>query len=260
MPYAPFDLTGKVALVTGGNGGIGLGMAEALAQAGASIAIWGTNAGKNEAAEKQLADAGHTVRSWKVNVANEDEVDAAMADTAKAFGRIDSVFANAGVGAPPSVLSKYPTDSYRRIMSVNVDGVFFTLRAAAAHMVERAEAGDPGGSLVAVSSMGAIMGTARNTPYGASKGAVISMIRAIAVEHARYGVRANAILPGWIATDMTDRALRDERFAGAVLPRIPARRWGEADDFGGIAVYLASDASAYATGEQFLLDGGYTKF
>jgi NAD(P)-dependent dehydrogenase (short-subunit alcohol dehydrogenase family) len=125
MPYAPFDLTGKVALVTGGNGGIGLGMAEALAQAGASIAIWGTNAEKNEAAGKQLSDAGHTVRTWKVNVANEDEVDAAMADTAKAFGRIDSVFANAGVGAQPSVLSKYPTDSYRRIMSVNVDGVFF---------------------------------------------------------------------------------------------------------------------------------------
>jgi NAD(P)-dependent dehydrogenase (short-subunit alcohol dehydrogenase family) len=258
MAYNPFDLTGKVALVTGGNGGIGLGMAEAMAQAGASVAIWGTNEAKNEAAEKQLADAGHHVRSWKVNVADEEAVDVAMAETVKAFGRVDSVFANAGVGAPPSELHNYPTDSYRRIMSVNVDGVFFTLRAAAAHMVERSKKGDPGGSLVAVSSMGAIMGTARNSPYGTSKGAVISMVRAIAVENARYGVRCNAILPGWIATDMTERSQNNDKFVENVISRVPMRRWGEPKDFAGIAIYLASDASRFHTGDSLLIDGGYT--
>jgi NAD(P)-dependent dehydrogenase (short-subunit alcohol dehydrogenase family) len=258
MAYSLFDLTGRVALVTGGNGGIGLGMAEALAQAGADVAIWGTNEAKNAAAVRQLEAHGRRVRSWKVNVADEAAVDAAMQETAAAFGRIDSVFANAGVSAPPSPLSKYPTESYRRIMEVNVDGVFFTLRAAAAHMVSRAEGGDPGGSLVAVSSMGAIMGTARNTPYGASKGAVISMIKAIAVEHARYGVRANAILPGWIATDMTEGSQHNQKFLDNVISRVPMRRWGEASDFGGIAVYLASDASRFHTGDSIVLDGGYT--
>jgi NAD(P)-dependent dehydrogenase (short-subunit alcohol dehydrogenase family) len=106
--------------------------------------------------------------------------------------------------------------------------------------------------------MGAIMGTARNTPYGASKGAVISMIRAIAVEHARYGVRANAILPGWIATDMTERSQNNDKFVENVISRVPMRRWGDPSDFAGIAVYLASDASRFHTGDSLILDGGYT--
>jgi NAD(P)-dependent dehydrogenase (short-subunit alcohol dehydrogenase family) len=257
MPYAPFDLTGKVAVITGGNRGIGFGFAEALAQAGATIAIWGSSDKNNAAAVEKL---GGATKAWTVNVADEEQVAAAMADVADHFGRIDTVFANAGVGAPPSPLSAYPTENYRRIMSVNVDGVFFTLREAAKHMVDRAERGDPGGSLVAVASMGAIMGTARNTPYGASKGAVISMVRAIAVEHARYGVTCNAILPGWIATDMTERSQGSEKFTENVISRVPMRRWGEPKDFAGIAIYLASDASRFHTGDSILIDGGYTIF
>jgi NAD(P)-dependent dehydrogenase (short-subunit alcohol dehydrogenase family) len=137
-----------------------------------------------------------------------------------------------------------------------VEGVFLTFRAAARHMAEHRE----GGSLVATASTAAIEGAARNSHYGASKGAVTSFVRALAVELARHRVRVNSVLPGWIATEMTERAFNDAKFAGAVLPRIPARRWGERGDFGGIAVYLASDASAYTTGEQFVIDGGYTKF
>jgi NAD(P)-dependent dehydrogenase (short-subunit alcohol dehydrogenase family) len=123
-------------------------------------------------------------------------------------------------------------------------------------MIEKGQ----GGSLVATASTAAVEGAARNSHYGASKGAVTSMVRALAVELARYRIRVNSVLPGWIETEMTERAIGNSKFADAVLPRIPARRWGTGRDFGGIAVYLASEASSYATGEQFLIDGGYTKF
>jgi NAD(P)-dependent dehydrogenase (short-subunit alcohol dehydrogenase family) len=117
-----------------------------------------------------------------------------------------------------------------------------------------------GGSLVVTSSTAALEGAARHSDYGASKGAVSAYVRALAVELARHRIRVNSVLPGWIVTEMTENAVADTRFASAVLPRIPARRWGEGADFGGIAVYLASAASAYTTGEQFVIDGGYTKF
>ena len=110
------------------------------------------------------------------------------------------------------------------------------------------------------SPLSAISGAARNEAYASTKGAVISMIKGIAVEHARYGVRANAILPGWIATDMTAGAQSSPAFAEKVIPRVPARRWGEPEDFGGIAVYLASDASKYHSGDSFVIDGGYSIF
>ncbi len=257
--YKPFDLTGKVALVTGGNGGIGLGMAEALAQAGADIVIWGTNAQKNAAAEKMLATHGGRVASHKVNVAEEDEVIAGMRDAVARMGRIDCVVANAGVsgGAP---LTEMTTDLFRKVHAVNEDGVFWTFREAARHMIDRAKADDATGSLVVVASTAGIEGAARNAAYGASKGAVMSMARALAVELARHGIRVNSVAPGWIATDMTAAAQESAVFSEKVIPRIPARRWGEPKDFGGIAVYLASDASSYHTGETFVIDGGYTKF
>lgn len=257
MAYAPFDLTGKVALVTGGNRGIGLGFAEAMTQAGATVAIWGSNEKNNADAVKKL---GGKTKAWTVNVADETQVAAAMADTAKHFGRIDSVFANAGIGGGAKSFAEFPTDVYRRVLSVNLDGVFFTLREAAKHMVARANAGDPGGSLVGIASLAAIEGAARNEAYAATKGAVISMMKSIAVEHARYGIRANSILPGWIATDMTQGAQDNPAFAEKVIPRVPARRWGEPKDFGGVAVYLTSDASSYHSGDSFVIDGGYSIF
>jgi NAD(P)-dependent dehydrogenase (short-subunit alcohol dehydrogenase family) len=127
-------------------------------------------------------------------------------------------------------------------------------------MVARANAGDPGGSLVAVASLAGLEGAARNEAYSATKGAVLAMMRSIAVEHARYGIRANTIAPGWIATDMTRRLQDNPTFTAKVLPRVPMRRWGEPADFGGIAVYLASDASTYHTGDTFVIDGGYLVF
>ncbi len=260
MAYAPFDLTGKVALVTGGNGGIGYGMVEALAQAGADVVVWGSNAQKNADAEARLRPIGVRVLTQVVNVADEDAVAAGMVEAVEKMGRIDTVVANAGVGGGAPSFSEFSTAMYRRVLSVNLDGVFFTFREACKHMVKRAGEGDRGGSLVAISSLSAIDGAARNEAYASTKGAVISMIRAIAVEHARYGVRANAILPGWIATDMTAGAQTNQTFTDRVISRVPARRWGEPSDFGGIAVYLASEASKYHSGDSFVIDGGYAIF
>jgi NAD(P)-dependent dehydrogenase (short-subunit alcohol dehydrogenase family) len=249
-----------VALVTGGNGGIGLGMAEAMAAAGASVVIWGTNEAKNEAALSTLKAHGGKVAAAKVDVASEQQVVAAMKLAVDEMGRIDTVIANAGIGSPARSFLDITAEQYRKVLSVNEDGVFFTLREAARHMRERASKGDPGGSLIGVASLAAIEGAARNQHYAATKGAVISMMRAIAVEFARDGVRANAVLPGWIATDMTAGAQASPAFTEKVIPRVPARRWGEPKDFGGIAVYLASDASAYHSGDTFVIDGGYAIF
>ena len=261
MAYKPFDLTGKVALVTGGNGGIGFGMVEAMAQAGADIVIWGSNAGKNADAAEKLKATGVRVLTQVVNVADEEAVRAGMVEAVSKMGRVDTVVANAGIGGGAKSFAEFPTDTYRKVLSVNLDGVFFTFREACKHMVERAGQGDQGGgSLVAISSLSALDGAARNEAYAATKGALIPMVRAIAVEHARYGVRANCILPGWIATDMTAGAQDNDKFNDNVIKRVPMRRWGKPADFGGMAVYFASDASAFHTGDSVLIDGGYAIF
>lgn len=260
MAYSPFNLTGKVALITGGNGGIGLGMADAMAQAGADIVIWGTNEEKNRTAEASLKKHGVRVATFKVDVSNEAEVASAMKQSVAKMGRVDTVIANAGIGAASRSFIEMTTEQYRKVLSVNLDGVFFTMREAARHMRERAATGDKGGSLIGIASVAAIEGAARNEHYAATKGGVISMMRSIAVEFARDGVRANTILPGWIATDMTAGAQTSPAFTEKVIPRVPMRRWGEPTDFGGIAVYLASNASAFHTGDTFVIDGGYTIF
>jgi NAD(P)-dependent dehydrogenase (short-subunit alcohol dehydrogenase family) len=255
-----FDLSGKVALVTGGNGGIGLGMAEGLAAAGADLVIWGSNPDKNATAEAKLRAAGRRLLVQRCDVADEAQVEACFAEALAAMGRVDACFANAGVSQKRAALQDLDTREWRRVLAVNLDGAFFTLRAAARHMVARAAAGDPGGRLIGMASTAAVHGAARAAAYAASKGALIAMIRALAVELARHGVTANAILPGWIETEMTAAGMADEKFARAVLPRIPLRRWGQRDDFAGIAVYLASNASRYHTGDSFVIDGAYTIF
>ena len=261
MAYKPFDLTGKVALVTGGNSGIGLGMAMALAESGADVAIWGTNEAKNAAAREALARTGRKVLALRCDVGEEAEVEAAFAETLRVMGRVDGCFANAGVSGGRSLpFVEHSREQWDRILRVNLTGAFLTFRAAARHMKERAEGGDRGGALVATASVAAIEGAARNEHYGASKGGVTAMVRAMAVELARWGIRANSVLPGWIETDMTARSVADAKFSGNVIPRIPMRRWGKGADFGGIAVYFLSDASAYHTGDAVVIDGGYTKF
>jgi NAD(P)-dependent dehydrogenase (short-subunit alcohol dehydrogenase family) len=255
-----FDLTGKVALVTGGNSGIGLGMAEGLARAGADVVIWGSNAEKLAAAEAVLKACGGRVLAQRCDVSDEAQVERCMAELIDALGRIDGCFANAGVTQRRAPFHELATDEWRRVLAVNLDGAFFTLRAASRHMVARAKAGDPGGRLIATSSTAAIHGPAQAEAYGASKGALLPMMRALAVELARFAITANTLLPGWIETDMTADKVADQKFSNNVLPRIPLRRWGTGADFAGIAVYLMSDASAYHTGDSFLIDGAYTIF
>lgn len=256
-----FDLGGRVAVVTGGNGGIGLGIAQALASAGCNVSIWGRNADKNKAAAATMAAGPGKVDVRVCDVTDPTSVSDAMKATLDAFGRLDGCFANAGIGGGgrrPFI--ERTEEEWRTMFATNLDGVFHVFQAAARHMTERANNGDRFGRLVATSSLASLFGTARNEHYAATKAAINALVRALAVELARYGVTANAILPGWIKSEMTARIMSDEKFVANVMPRIPARRFGEPGDFGGIAVYLMSGASSYHTADCFVIDGGYTAF
>lgn len=261
MAYTPFDLSNKCVLVTGGTRGIGYGMAQALVQAGARVCIWGTAQASADAAAAALSEEGQKVIAQEVDVADEQAVVDGMQASVSALGRIDAVFANAGISRSQTPFLEMDSELFRKVVSVNLDGAFYTLREAGKHMAQRAADGDDsGGSLVGVASLAAIEGAARNQHYAATKGGLISMIRGCAVELARYGIRANAILPGWIATDMTQRAQDNPKFIDNVISRVPARRWGTPEDFGGQAVYLASDASRFQSGTTIIIDGGYSIF
>ena len=250
-----FDLTGRSAIVTGGNSGIGLGMAQGLVSAGADVAIWGTNEEKTRAAVEILRESGGTALGVRCDVGDEADVRRAHAETTDALGPIHACFANAGVSGG-SPFSQMTLEEWRRVTRVNLDGAFLTFREVASGMVEHGQ----GGSLVVTSSGASIDGAPRGEHYAASKGGVNAMIRGLAVELARHGIRANTIVPGWIETAMTEGRLDAQPMVERVLKRVPARRWGTPEDFWGVAVFLASDASAYMTGQMLVVDGGYTVF
>ncbi|MET0443383.1 MAG: SDR family oxidoreductase [Pseudorhodoplanes sp.] len=256
-----FDLSGRVAVVTGGNGGIGLGIAQALAAAGCNVSIWGRNSAKNDSAAATMTSCTGQVDTQICDVTDTVSVKAAMDATLQKFGRVDGCFANAGIGGGGRhAFIDRTEEQWRTMFATNLDGVFHVFQAAARHMTERATAGDKFGRLVATSSLASIFGTARNEHYAATKAAINALVRALAVELARQGVTANAILPGWIKSDMTAGIMANEKFVANVMPRIPVRRFGEPSDFGGIAVYLMSKASSYHTADTFVIDGGYTAF
>ena len=256
-----FDLSGRVAIVTGGNGGIGLGIAQALASAGCNVSIWGRNAEKNKAAAATIAAGPGKVDTHVCDVTDSASVSGAMRATLDTFGRVDGCFANAGIGGGGRrAFIERTEEEWRTMFATNLDGVFHAFQAAARHMTERANSGDRFGRLVATSSLASLFGTARNEHYAATKAAINALVRALAVELARHGITANAILPGWIKSEMTAKIMSDEKFVGNVMPRIPVRRFGEPSDFGGIAVYLMSGASSYHTADCFVIDGGYTAF
>ncbi|MCP5368579.1 MAG: SDR family oxidoreductase [Hyphomicrobiales bacterium] len=254
------DLSGRVVLVTGGNGGIGLGMAEAMAKAGAGVCIWGTNPDKNAAALATLRGHGGKAEAMVCDVTDRAAVEARFADTLDIFGRVDGCFANAGLGLWRRSFLDVSFEDWRRVLDINLDGVFHTFQVALGHMVERAKAGDPFGRLVATSSIASLMGSLGHEHYAASKGAVNSLIEGLAVGNGRWGVTANAILPGWTETEMTGDHFGNDKFTAAVMPRLPIRRWGRPEDFAGIAVYLMSAASSYHTGDCIVIDGGFRLF
>ncbi len=258
MTNPMFDLSGKVALVTGASRGIGFAIADGLAQAGSDVVIWDIDDGRNAEAVERLARHGNRAGAMNVDVSDEGAVNAAMSAVVEDMGRLDTAVANAGIsGGPPSVFELDQTE-WRRVLAVNLDGMFFTLREAARQMKERAEAGEPGGSLIGQSSLQALRGNPARQHYGASKGATISVIKGMAVELGRWQIRANAIMPGFIATDMNIAGQNNPKLNERVVNRLPIRRWGTPDDIAGLAVYLASDAARYHSGTAIELDGGYS--
>src|SRR4051794_1531412 len=256
-----FDLSGRVAVITGGNGGIGLGIAQALAGHGCNVSIWGRNPDKNKAAAASMTGLSGKVDTRVCDVTDPASVNAAMKATLDIFGRVDGCFANAGIGGGGrrSFIER-TEEEWRTMFATNLDGVFHAFQAAARHMTERAEAGDPFGRLVATSSLASIFGTARNEHYAATKAAINALVRALGVELARHGVTANAILPGWIKSDMTAGIMANEKFVANVMPRIPVRRVGGPPAFCGIAPYLMRKGAFYHTAGWFVFCGGAPAF
>lgn len=253
--HEPFDLTGRVCVVTGGNRGIGLGIANGLARAGASVSLWSRDEARNAEAAVQVSVHGGQVHTAACDVGSEESLRAAAEATLERFGRIDVGVANAGFGAAADPL-ELDLDEWHRILRVNLDGTFLTFRILGRHMKERGG----GGKLVAISSISASFGTPLQPHYGASKGGLESLVRAYAVRMARYDVQVNAVQPGWIVTEATQRGMGNQAFRELIEKRTPARRWGDPDDLAGVLVYLASDASRFHTGDTLRVDGGYSIF
>lgn len=249
------SLDGLVALITGGNGGIGLGMGRALAAAGADLVIWGRNGDKNAAAVDELRRLGGRVEAFACDVTDEDQVIESFARSTAAMGKVDIVFANAGVNGPKKIVDM-PFDEWRHVLSTNVDGVFLTVREGARHLVERGE----GGSIVIISSTSAVHGAGGNAAYGTSKTAVLGLMRALAVEMARHQVRVNALTPGWTVTDLATLPYDNPDFREITTRRTPVRRWADPDEMGAAAVYLADPSHTFHTGDTVTVDGGYTIF
>lgn len=252
----PFDLSGQVALVTGGNSGIGFGMAKGLLSAGASVAIWGTNKDKNSAAIEELRLIGDKVLAVRCDISDRPSVEAAFEETIKAFGKVDACFANAAVAASgKQSFLKMDMSEWDRVVRTNLDGTFHTFQTAARFMAENG-----GGVLVGTTSTAAVDGAPRSQNYAASKGGIISLVRGLAVELARYNIRTHALMPGWIDTPGTKKFTSRRAFKEPIQARIPLGRWGSADDFAGISVYLMSRGAAYQTGDTIIIDGGYSIF
>jgi NAD(P)-dependent dehydrogenase (short-subunit alcohol dehydrogenase family) len=250
-------LEGRTVLVTGGNGGIGLGMAAGCAEAGARVVLWGRDGAKNDRAVAELSALGAEAYAFTCDVGDPDAVAATFAASVDAAGgRIDAVFANAGTTGNGTPFVDLPIEEWHRVLRTNLDGVFLTLQAATRHMVSRGG----GGSLVAVSSTSAIHGAAGNEAYGASKTAVLGLVRALAVGLARHGIRVNALLPGWTRTELAAPGYESDRFREATIRRTPVRRWADPAEMGPAAVFLADPTTTFHTGDSVVVDGGYTVF
>jgi NAD(P)-dependent dehydrogenase (short-subunit alcohol dehydrogenase family) len=254
----PLDLSGRTAIVTGGNRGIGLGMAKGLVAAGCGVAIWARDRERNAAALAECARGPGRAEAFACDVTDAASIERALDATAASFGAIDGLFANAGVGGGGRVpFLEQADEAWARMLEVNLMGTKRTAAAVLSRMVEQSRGGRPGGRVVATSSVAVHKGTAFNQHYAATKSAIVSLVRGIAVEFARYGITANAILPGYARTEMIDDLVGNERFLKAIEPRLPLRRLATIDDFAGIAVYLMSDLSGYHTGDAITIDGGF---
>jgi 2-deoxy-D-gluconate 3-dehydrogenase len=248
-----FDLKGKVAIVTGGNGGIGLGMARGLAKAGASVVVAARNKEKSNVAARELQGLGASAMAISVDVADEKSVNALVGETADKCGRIDILVNNAGINIrkPAHDLS---LEDWRKVLDTNLTSAFLCSRGAYPHL-KRAG----GGKIINIGSMLSIFGATFAPAYGASKGGIVQLTKSMATAWAHDNIQVNAVLPGWVDTDLTRAARKElQGLNERVLAGTPAGRWGTIDDFAGIAVFLASPASDFLTGTAIPVDGGYS--
>jgi NAD(P)-dependent dehydrogenase (short-subunit alcohol dehydrogenase family) len=253
MSDAAFDLTGKTALVTGASRGIGAAIALALARAGADVAL---NSRNPEALEKVAAEIGELGRRAVVVPADVTDVEAVRGMVARAvegLGHVDTVVNNAGGTAFMAPFTQLRFAGWEKVMRLNVESVVHVLQAVAPHLLERGS-----GSVINVASVAGLGATPALSPYGASKAALISLTRSLAVEWAATGVRVNALCPGWTATELNRNLWEDEQISAGMVATIPMGRWGRAEEMAGPAVFLAADASSFMTGQVLVIDGGQT--
>jgi NAD(P)-dependent dehydrogenase (short-subunit alcohol dehydrogenase family) len=249
------DLKGRTVVITGGNSGLGLGMAHGVGRAGAAVVVWSRTPSRNEAAVAELREAGIEASAVACDTADEAGVAAAMSETLDRHGRVDCLFANAGIAAAAPYVDT-DLEDWHRILRTNLDGTFLCTRAAARHFVERGE----GGALVVVSSMVSRYGGAGQAAYTTSKNGLIGLGRTLAVELARHRVRVNILVPGWTATAMNTHLQEDERFMKATVSRTPVRRWAQPEEFHEVAAFLADPTLTFHTGNEVVVDGGYTVY
>jgi 2-dehydro-3-deoxy-D-gluconate 5-dehydrogenase len=248
-----FDLSGRVAIVTGGNAGIGFGIARGLAQAGAAIVIAGRRGEKNSEARRTIETLNVQAADIEADVCNEDSCRSMIERTVERFGRIDILVNNAGIAIRKQP-ENYTLAEWNKVIETNLTGAFVCAHAAYPHMKHGG-----GGKIINIGSMLSIFGTSFAVAYAASKGGIVQMTRALACAWAKDNIQANAILPGWIDTPFTETARKEvPGLNERVLARTPAGRWGNPSDFAGVAVFLASSASDFVTGAAIPVDGGYS--
>lgn len=249
------DLSGRVVIVTGGNSGIGLGIARGAARAGASVAIWSRRADRNARAVAELQAYGADADSFSCDVTDETQVAHSLRATVERFGRLDTLVANAGT-ATRKRFTQMTTGEWRSVLQVNLEGAFLCLRHAAQYLVDQGE----GGALVGVSSTSAVHGAPGQQHYAASKAAILAVMRSLAVELARHQIRCNSLVPGWTETELTAAARDFEKFLSNTTSRTPVRRWATPQDFEVVGAFLADPSIMFHTGDAVTVDGGYTVY
>jgi NAD(P)-dependent dehydrogenase (short-subunit alcohol dehydrogenase family) len=251
-----FDLTGKVVVITGGNSGIGLGFARGIAKSGGDVVIWGRRADRNAEAADEIKALGARVLAQTVDVADEARVVSAMAEVDEEFGRVDGVIANAGIMSHEGSFVEMTNAAWHRVLGVNLDGAFYSVREGARYMKKQFDRGEPGGSLLFCASLSALTGSPGMQHYNASKGAMAAMSRGITVEAGRYGIRSNVVCPAY--TENQSLVFDPNTPLGQHVQRYnPMGRMGKPDDFEGIGVYFMSDESRFHTGDLVVIDGGW---
>ncbi len=249
-----FDLSGEVAVVTGGNGGLGLAFCRGLVKQGSKVAIWGRNEEKNAAAVSELQGMGGDVEAFACDVTDQSQIDEAFAQTLARFEKVDSCFANAGGGGYRGPSHMTDRQVWLDTIDLNLMSVVQTWKPVTAHLMER----QAPGRLIVTSSVAGLVGTGGAAGYSTTKAAVLGLVRALAVELGQAGIRVNAILPGYIETEMsldTPQSFKDGAKRRAAIGRI-----GKLEDMEGVAAFLASKESDFMTGQNIVLDGGHSIF